>query len=67
MKVVVWKLNDDCWAMYTEDVEVAKEAAERHGLRLMGTYYRKSSGHEPFAWQFAGPRDAVLVLAERKN
>lgn len=67
MKVVVWKLNDEHWVAYTEDANVAKEAVERYGLRLMGTYFKRGKGLEPFAWQYTGSKEAVLALAELNN
>lgn len=63
MRVVVWKLCDDRWAAYTEDAEI-KALAERSGLKLMGVYFRKNRDGGPFAWQFTGPKETVLALAE---
>lgn len=47
MKVKTWKLTDNRWALYTEELEKAKDALQHPALRLMGTYYRCSGGFLP--------------------
>lgn len=65
MRTETWKLDGDRWVICSEDLEKAKEALQHPALHWMGTYYRRSG--EPFAWQFVGPKEAVLAMARRKR
>ena len=65
MRTECWPWNDGDYALYTENTQAAR-AAEKAGLRPVGEYFyawRPEAG--PFAWQFAGPKEAALAVARR--
>lgn len=61
MAVQFWYLGGGRWSLYTSD-ESIRDLAEKAGLKLIGTYYRRNG--DEFAWQFSGDKRTVMGLAK---
>jgi len=61
----VRKWFDDCDCLYTDDRRVKDLAIQTGELQIVGTYFKSTREHQPFAWDIVGPHNLVSSLSKQ--
>jgi len=61
----VRKWFDDCDCLYTDDRRVKDLAIQTGELQIVGTYFKSTREHQPFAWDIVGPHNLVSGLSKQ--